>query len=296
MVRTTPGTDQPSPPTFVEAMSAMSIGVGRSGNFKHGNMTAMTSTAKLLAAVAVAYSAVAFGPVVHAQVLISNFDSFFENELYGSWTATGAVESNPTSYDVTATGYGSNYTYIGAMGILGAGSTHLELDISLSGPAAADGKLGPIITLVDGDNTRYSFAWYGQQLGDHLLTMSVNTPTGIGNLGTIPGFDLDTLTHMHMELDPSSFTSGAYTAQWKNLNLVTAGAGDFDANKVVDGYDFILWQRTSKVGTFVDFAANFGTHYPVGAAAQGVPEPAAAGLALMGGAGLMLRKRRQQSV
>lgn len=260
----------------------------------------MKSTAKLLAATALGVAA-ACGATAQAQVLITNFntnpplETFFQDDLYASWAAdTATIISGPTSYDVTATGYGSNYKFIGEPAIIGAGNTHIELDVTLSGPAEAAGKLGPIITLVDGDGTRHSYAWYGQQLGDHLLTRKLTLPTGIGNLGTIAGLDLDTLTHMHMELDPSSFTSAAYTVQWKNLALVTAGPGDFDANKVVDGYDFILWQRTPGVGTFAEFSANFGNTYPVVGSAQGVPEPTAAGLLAIGALGLIRRTRRSR--
>jgi len=158
-----------------------------------------------------------------AQTTITTFDNFTSDALYPSWALpSSTIVSGPTAYTITATGYGSNYKYIGAPAINGVGNTHLELTVSLSGPAAADGQLGPIITLIDGDGTRFNFAWYGQLLGSHVLTMPVDSPTWADSAGTTPGLDLSTLTHMHMQLDPGGFgSSGAYTVSFENLSLIT---------------------------------------------------------------------------
>jgi hypothetical protein len=61
-------------------------------------------------------------------------------------------------------------------------------------------------------------------------------------------------------------------------------AGDFDEDGVVDGQDFLVWQRDHSVGSLEDWKANFG---PGAAAAIGaVPEPSsitlAVGVALLG--------------
>lgn len=155
-----------------------------------------------------------------AAATITTFDNFTSDALYASWTSATIV-SGPVSYDITATGYGSNYKYIGGTPINGIGSTHLELTVSLSGPAAADGQLGPIISLIDADGTRNNYAWYGRPLGSQVLTMPIDSPTGVEAAGTTPGLDLSTLTHMHMQLDPGGFgTSGAYTVSWQNLALI----------------------------------------------------------------------------
>lgn len=154
-----------------------------------------------------------------AQVEITSFDNFTSDALYNSWS-TGVVTSGPTSYSITATGYGSNYKYIGNPAIVGAGNTEIELTITLSGPSEADGQLGPLVQLIDGDGSHYHYQWYGQTLGSHVLTRSVQTPDNIIAAGGVPGLDLNTLTHMHMELDPGGFgTSGAYTVEWENLAL-----------------------------------------------------------------------------
>jgi hypothetical protein len=95
------------------------------------------------------------------------------------------------------------------------------LTLSLSGPPAADGQLGPIVDLIDGDGTRYSYRWYGQTLGSHVLTSPVESPFSVEAAGATPGLDLNTLTHMHMQLDPGGFgVSGAYTVGWENLSLI----------------------------------------------------------------------------
>ena len=155
-----------------------------------------------------------------AQVTITDFDNFTSDALYPSWD-TATIVSGPTSYSITAIGYGSNYKYIGWPVITGAGYTELELTVSLSGPAAADGHLGPIVGLIDGDGTHNNYAWYGQPLGSHVLTMDVATPSWVAAAGSTPGLDLNTLTHMHMQLDPGGFGSqGTYTVEWENLSLI----------------------------------------------------------------------------
>ena len=150
----------------------------------------------------------AMGPAAHATALITDFNNFASDALYAAWS-TGTIVSGPDSYDITASGYGSNYKYIGWPVITGAGNTAIELTVTLEGPSEADGLLGPIVQLIDGDGTSQTYAWYGQTLGSHVLTMP------IGN----PALDLNTLTHMHMQLDPSSF-GGSYTVKWENLSLV----------------------------------------------------------------------------
>ena len=157
-----------------------------------------------------------------ADTTITSFDNFTSDALYPSWALpSSTVVSGPTSYSITAIGYGSNYKYIGFPAITGVGNTHLELTVSLSGPTAADGLLGPIVGLIDGDGTHVNYAWYGQTLGSHVLTMPVDVPTWTEAPGSVPGLDLNTLTHMHMQLDPGGFgTQGAYTISWENLSLI----------------------------------------------------------------------------
>ena len=159
---------------------------------------------------------------VFADTTITTFDFFWSDALYASWAAPETViVDGPESYSITATGYGSNYKYIGVVN--GLGETNIELTVTLSGPPAADGHLGPIVSLVDGDGTYVNYAWFGQTLGQHVLNMPVASPTWVSAPGTTPGLDMTNILHMHMQVDPGGFgTQGAYTITWENLRLTGA--------------------------------------------------------------------------
>lgn len=178
----------------------------------------------ILAAVLLAKSAI-------ADVVITSFDYFSDNARYGSWI-NATVTPTPTNYIVTATGYGSNWRYLG--GINATGNTNIQLNVSLSGPPAADGQLGPIIALVDNDGTYVNYAWYGQPLSNNLvLTGNLFSQTGspgftnwTASAGSVPGLDLSNIQHMHMAMDPGALgTSGAYTVAWNDLRLTGDGSG-----------------------------------------------------------------------
>jgi hypothetical protein len=143
-----------------------------------------------------------------AATTITTFDNFNLTGLFGWSDAT--VVSGPTSYSITDTGYGSGYYDINP-NINASGGTTLEVTLSLSGASAADGLLGPIVSLVDGDGTMINFPWYGQTLGSHVLT---------ADLTAYPALDLSTLDFFHLQLDPSSY-AGTYTVEWQNLRIIT---------------------------------------------------------------------------
>src|SRR6185436_7004976 len=84
-----------------------------------------------------------------ANLTINTFDNFNSDALYASWTSATIV-SGPTSWSVTASGYGSNYKY-NPISEDGTGNTMVEVTVTLSAAdsANADGRLGPILTLVD---------------------------------------------------------------------------------------------------------------------------------------------------
>ena len=176
---------------------------------------------KRLASAALVAAVLGGGPSAFADAVITNYDNFVSDALYPSWAMpSSTVVSGPTSYSITATGYGSNYKYIEDPSRLGAGHTNVELTVALSGPVAADGHLGPIVTLIDIDGTRYNYAWYGRTLGSHVLSLPVESPTWVDSAGSTAGLDLNGLQHMHMQLDPGGFgTSGAYTVEWQHLQL-----------------------------------------------------------------------------
>lgn len=235
-----------------------------------------------LFATALALNAVvAWNGISRADVVITTFDdAYFEDALYASW-ASGTIEYGPDSYSVTATGYGSNWTYIGGYGIDGTGNTHVKLDVTLEGPPAAEAHLGPIITLVDADGTRNNYAWFGQLLGNNILTLPVASPSWVEAAGTTPGLDLAAIDHMHLQIDPGGYgQQGPYTVHWNELSLVTLNTtpGDFDEDGDVDGRDFLAWQRDSSVGLLSDWQAAYGA--PL-AGFSSVPEPGTFGMMIL---------------
>ena len=256
--------------------------------------------ATLYLAAGVVSAFVALSGTVQADVPIANFDlGYFENALYASWAApTATIDYGDESYNVTATGYGSNWTYIGGQGIEGAGNTHVRLDVTLEGPPAADGHLGPIITLVDADGTRNNYAWYGQLLGNHILTLPVASPTWVEAPGTTSGLDLNAIDHMHLQLDPGGFgTAGQYTVRWNDLSLITiAGTpGDFNSDSRVDGADFLVWQRGGSPSPLSAEDLNtWKTGFGAGASSptvSAVPEPSSVALLILASVGVFRRRR-----
>ena len=239
----------------------------------------------------------AFSATARADVVITSFEDFFEDALYASWASPEAeIDWGTESYSVTASGYGSNGADIGGLGVTGEGNTHEQLAITLEGPAEADGHLGPIITLVDADGTRNNYAWYGQLLGDHLLTMPVDAPTWNEAAGTTAGLDLNAIDHLHLQLDPGGFgATGQYTARFHELSLITIeiAPGDFDHDGDVDGRDFLVWQRGESPDslTAADLADWQNAYGTPPASAIAIPEPESLGMLLLAAASGMLIRR-----
>jgi len=194
--------------------------VGLLSNHTLGKTMIMKKLIRRIATAGLILGSMAIVDRAAADVTIANFSNFKSDELYPSWKSATVV-STETNYAVIAIGYGANYKYIGYPAIDGTGCTNIELDVTLSGPPAADGQLGPIVTLIDKDGTIYSYCWYGQTLGHHVLTMPIKSPTIIDKAGTVPGLDLANLQHLHLKLDPGQYgTSGSYTISWNKLRLV----------------------------------------------------------------------------
>jgi hypothetical protein len=152
-----------------------------------------------------------------ADTTITTFDDFYSDALYASWL-TATIDAGPTAYSVTATNYGSNWRYLP---VDASGETTVELTVTLSSSSTNEGKLGPIVTLEDADGTSLNYAWFGQTNGSYVLTMPIASPTWVGAAGSVAGLDLATLTHLHMQLDPSDY-HGGYTIVWENLRLTGA--------------------------------------------------------------------------
>jgi len=83
---------------------------------------------------------------------------------------------------------------------------------------------------------------------------------------------------------------GAIVAGRVEVGTIGAIPGDFDGDGVVDGQDFLAWQRNPSLGNLADWEANFGSGAPLSAAVN-VPEPSAA-LLLCIGVGLAITGRR----
>ncbi len=177
----------------------------------------MKQYAKWISSVITLASSLVMVNPASADTTINSFDDFTSGALYGSWISA-TIDSGPTAYSITATNYGSNYKY---NPVDGSGEKTIELTVTLSSSAPQAGKLGPIVELIDGDGTDYIFAWYGQNNGHHVLTKPLNQPNSIVAAGSVAGLNLATLTHLHLQLDPSSYTSG-YTIAWENLRLTGA--------------------------------------------------------------------------
>ena len=152
----------------------------------------------------------------HADTLISTFDDFNLDILYAWSDAT--INSGPTSYDVTFTGYGSGFKTIDPV-IDATGETTVELTVTISATGVAPNApvSGPIVALVDGDGTTASYAWYGQTVGRHVLTALLSSGTGL-TTGSTPGLDLSTLQGFHLEDDPGAYKK-EYTISFENLRL-----------------------------------------------------------------------------
>jgi hypothetical protein len=68
-------------------------------------------------------------------------------------------------------------------------------------------------------------------------------------------------------------------------------AGDFNSSGVVDGDDFLLWQRNPSIGSLTDWEANYGMGALLSAASAAVPEPTTCTLTLAALC-LVMSKRR----
>jgi hypothetical protein len=49
--------------------------------------------------------------------------------------------------------------------------------------------------------------------------------------------------------------------------------GDFDFNGIVDGEDYLAWQRDPNLGSLSDWQTNYGSGSPLSAANAPIPEP-----------------------
>lgn len=88
---------------------------------------------------------------------------------------------------------------------------------------------------------------------------------------------------------------------WDTSQLLTTGvlsvagsflAGDFNMDNIVDGEDFLVWQRNPAVGSLADWRANYGMTSSALANTGAVPEPSSLVLMLAAGCGLVRRRKK----
>jgi len=224
-----------------------------------------TNLSRFAKAAALCAAAVTGGGV-QADTTITDFSNFVSDVLADSWADPNTIiVSGPDTYDITATGYGSNYKFIGGDGIMGAGETTLQLSVNLSGPPTGNGHLGPIVDLFDLDGTGYSYRWYGQTYGNKVLTAPVEAPFAVLTAGSTPGLDLNNLQDLVMQLDPGGFgTSGAYTIKWDDLRLTSPPPpdptliADFNNSGVAPYASWGAGTLTTGTDSFSVAATNFG--------------------------------------
>jgi hypothetical protein len=150
---------------------------------------------------------------------LQSFQNDFLNGTYGSWTGQNE-NSTPTNLQFTANGFGGGYQIISPQVSTESNRT-LRVNLTLEATSTANGLLGPIVVLQDGDGTQLLYGWYGQSPGTNLvLTQLLSTGTPVSaQPGTIPGFDFTTISYFHVQLDPSSYTD-TYTVSWNNLDII----------------------------------------------------------------------------
>ena len=169
----------------------------------------MKQNAKWLTALVAIAGALVTVNSAMAQVEIDNFQNFTPNALYASWaTPAATITQHPASWEVNSLGYGSLWKYEGD--IDGSHMTQVQLTVDISGDPGF--IAGPIVDLIDAAGNWGTYAFYGITTpGSYVLT---------ADLSTTPWLNTADIQHIHLECDPSSFTTGYYDLNFKNLALV----------------------------------------------------------------------------
>lgn len=85
------------------------------------------------------------------------------------------------------------------------------------------------------------------------------------------------------------YTMPAYSVSTLVLHAVTALPGDFNEDGMIDGRDFLAWQRNPSVGDLADWQANFGNGTLSSSVA--IPEPGGVTLIVVLAANMFARRR-----
>ena len=182
-----------------------------------------------------------------------------------------------------------NHSVIGggsitASGVLGtAGSTGIGGSLSSMGTLAID--------LGASNTDRFDVTGAATVSGVLNVILEAGfTPTS--NITVLTASSVDT-TGLSLN-DPSGFFSGFDSSSGTSivLQLATTTPGDFNGDGVVDGEDFLVWQRTDGTpGGLAAWQANYGTGALAAAGAAAVPEPTSATLLLLGALACLGRVR-----
>jgi Leucine-rich repeat (LRR) protein len=107
----------------------------------------------------------------------------------------------------------------------------------------------------------------------------------LDNLATIEGTASEGILHMtQANYDAFNTAGGDLLATWDSESghhVEFVEPGDFNGDGVVDGADFLKWQRDTSVGALADWEANYGMGASLSATSATVPEPTTCVLALV---------------
>lgn len=175
------------------------------------------------AVLAVLGTGLALGSSVASAAEIATFDSPYKlTAKYASWaTPATTLTSNPTNFEIQATGYGSGYFQIYPSVVDASGNTMIQLDVNVN-----SGVAGFLVDLDDGEGDEYTYTFgYGLVPGggkngtnEYILQQPVGSPSGIPMGG--PSFDFTQITGYNIEVDPGSPTQ-SYDVTFNDLSTVT---------------------------------------------------------------------------
>jgi PEP-CTERM motif len=180
--------------------------------------TAMRETLRLLVALTLGLGLTASA---WADTQVTSFDNFLLNNAYGSWgdPNVATLTSGPTSFDVESLDFGGGFKDI-IPNVDATGETTIEFDVSVL--SSSIGEAGFVLALGDTDFTEWNYAWYGNLIGNHVLTKDISTPSFISNAGSDGVLDLSALDYIHIQVDPGGANS--YSVSFNNLALTGASA------------------------------------------------------------------------
>ena len=159
-----------------------------------------------------------------AAVTITDFNYWTPGSSYGSWAPDqgATLGSEADRFNVSATNFGGAYKYLGATGAAPniTGQSTLSLSVTVNSQSNGDAGIGFLILLEDVDGTVHRYSRFGVREGEHTLTWAVDTPSSVGEAGSVPGFDVSHIQGVNIQIDPGGANS--YNVSFRMLQ---AGSG-----------------------------------------------------------------------